>query len=116
MKKSEKLIKIVLLSAFCILNIIDMIQTLAFLRMGIESNPFVVNYPSLWFPLKIAFTFGLPLGLYRLDVYLKSRQSEGFLSYLKWFVILTYASIILADILYVVLVFGNMYILGSLSA
>jgi len=113
-KKLEKLIKITLLSAFCIVNAIDMIQTFAFLRMGIESNSFAVNYPSLWFPLKIALTFGLPLGLYRLDVYLKSRKSEGFLWYLKWFVILTYASILLADILYARLILRNMSILGRL--
>jgi len=113
MKKSEKLIKIALLSAFCVLNVADMLQTLTFLKMGIEGNPLVVYHPQLWFPLKFAFAFGLPLGLYHLDVYLKSRKSEGFLSHLRWFVRLVYISIFFADILYGLLVFRNMPVLSA---
>jgi len=89
-----------------------MIQTLAALKMGIEGNPFVVYFPQLWFPLKFVFAFGLPLGLYRLDVYLKSRKTEGFLSFLKWFVLLVYISIFFADLLYASLVSSNMPLLG----
>jgi len=98
MQVFEKLGKIVLLSAFCFLNAVDLIQT-------VQGNPWS------WLILKIALTFGLPLGLYRLDVYLKSIESRGFFTILRWFVILTYVSVFIADILYSLLVLRRMSLL-----
>jgi len=110
----EKLVKTALLYAFCFLNAIDMVQTLAFLRLGIEGNLFVVYYPQLWFVLKFVFTFGLPVGLYRLDVYLEPKEDEGFFSYLKKFVAFVYLIVFFADIYYLSLVMRNISILGRL--
>ena len=116
MKRSEKFIKITLLSVFCVLNVIDMIQTLAALRMGIEGNPFVVYFPELWFPLKFVLAFGFPIGLYQLDLYLTRREDESIISSLRLFVDLTYLIVLLADIFFLFLVLRNMSIpLGYLS-
>jgi len=110
----EKLLKMSLLYAFCFLNAVDMVQTLAFLRMGIEGNLLVVYNPQLWFLAKFIFAFGLPLGIYRLDVFLESKEDEGFFSYLKWLVIFVYVSVFLADIFYLSLVWRNTSLLGRL--
>jgi len=114
MDSFEKLIKITLLSAFSLLNAVDMIQTVTFLRLRIEGNLFAVNYPQLWFLLKIVLTFGLPLGLYLLDVYLETKEDDGFFSYLKGFVSLAYILIFFADIFFLALVLRNIAILRRL--
>lgn len=110
----EKFVKTALLYAFCFLNAIDMVQTLAFLRMGIEGNLFAVYYPQLWFLLKFAFTFGLPVVLYRLDVYLEAKEDEDSFSYLKGFVAVVYFFVFFADVFYLSLVVRNISVLGRL--
>jgi len=116
MEYFEKLLKLGLLYTFCFLNAIDFVQTLAFLRMGVEGNLFVVYYPYLWFPLKFVLAFGFPIGLYQLDLYLTKREDEGIISSLRSFVNLTYLIVLLADIFFLFLVLRNMSIpLGYLS-
>jgi len=82
--------------------------------MGIESNPLAVHYSSLWFLLKVAFAFGLPLGLYRLDTYLDGKPDEGFFPYLNGLVALVYITVLFADIFFFVLVLRNSRVLGCL--
>jgi len=110
----EKLVKTALLYTFCFLNVIDMAQTVAFLRMGIEGNSFVVYYPHLWFLLKFGIALGLPLGLYRLDVYLDAKEDEGFFSSMEMFVNFLYVIVLFADLFFFSLVLRNMSILGRL--
>ena len=109
----EKLIKLALLNAFCFLNAIDFVQTLSFLRMGVEGNLFVVYYPYLWFPLKLVLAFGFPLGLYQLDLYLTKKEDDGIISSLRSFVNLAYLTVLLADIFFLFLVLRNMSVLGG---
>jgi len=113
MEYFEKLLKLGLLYAFCFLNAIDFVQTLAFLRMGIEGNLFVVYYPYLWFPLKFVLAFGFPIGLYQLDLYLTKKEDEGIISSLRSFVDFTYLIVLLADIFFLFLVLRNMSIQGG---
>lgn len=103
-----------MLYIFCLLNAIDMAQTISFLRMGIESNPYAVYYPYLWFPLKFIFTFGLPLGLYKLDVYLEEKEDEGFYNFLRTLTGLTYFMTLIADIFFLYVVLRNITILGRI--
>jgi len=110
----EKLIKSVILFVFCLLNAIDMVQTAAFLRMGIEGNIFVLYHPQLWFVLKFAFTFGLPYGLYYLDAYVQAKEDEGFYAHLSRFIDVMYVTMIFADIFYLQLVMKNAKILGRI--
>lgn len=110
----EKLIKSVILFFFCLLNAIDMVQTVAFLRMGIEGNIFVVYYPQLWFVLKFVFAFGLPSGLYYLDAYVQAKEDEGFYTHLGRFIDIMYVIIVFADIFYLQLVMRNTKILGGI--
>jgi len=113
----EKLVKTTLLSVFCFLNAVDMVQTLAFIRMGIEGNLFVVHYPLLWAVLKASFTFGLPPILYLVDVYLNEKtdeDDESLFWYMKRFITMFYVIIFLADIYFLLLVSKNISILGRL--
>lgn len=110
MEYFEKLLKLGLLYTFCFLNAIDFVQTLAFLRMGIEGNLFVVSYPYLWFPLKFVLAFGFPIGLYQLDLYLTKKEDEGIISSLRSFVDFIYLIVLLADIFFLFLVLRNMSI------
>ena len=112
METFEMLLKKGLLYVFCILNAIDLVQTLSFLRMGIESNPYVIYYHYLWFPLKFLFTFGLPIGLYQLDVYLNEKEDEGFFSFLESLVGLMYFMVLVADFFFLYVVLRNISILG----
>jgi len=109
----EKLLKLGLLSTFSLLNAIDLVQTLSFLKMGIEGNPFVVQYPYLWFPLKLALTFGFPIGVFQLDLYLTKKDDEGIVSRLRSLVNLVYLTVVLADVFFLFLVLRNMSILGG---
>jgi len=110
----EKLIKTSVLFVFCFLNAIDMVQTMAFLQMGIEGNILAVSYPQLWFALKAAFTFALPMGLYYIDAYLETKEDEGLYAYLDRFVDFVYIMVFFADIYYLQLVMRNTRILGRL--
>jgi len=110
----ERVVKINVLFFFCVLNIADMVQTSTFLRMGIESNPMAVNYSPLWFLLKAAFAFGLPLGLYQLDAYLDRKADEGLFSYLNGLVTVAYVVILFADVFFFTLVIRNSHVLGRL--
>lgn len=114
METLEGILKRNLLYIFCLLNAIDMVQTVSFLRMGIESNPYAVYYPHLWFPLKFLVTFGLPIGLYKLDVYLEEKEDEGFYDFLRTFVGLTYFIILIADVFFLYVVLRNISILGRI--
>jgi len=114
METFERILKKSLLYVFCLLNAIDLAQGLSFLRMGIESNPYAVYYPHLWFLLKFLFTFGLPLGLYRLDVYLDEKKDEGFYNFLNSSVRLTYFAVLIADVFFLFIVLRNTSILGRL--
>ena len=116
MESLEKLLKSGLLYAFCLLNALDFVQTLTFLRRGIEGNPFVVYYPLLWGILKLAVTFGLPVGLYRLDSYIARREEvgdeNGAVAYLRVLVGLIYFTVLAADVFFLSLVLRNMSILS----
>jgi len=114
MEAFEMLLKKGLLNVFCLLNAVDMVQTLSFLRMGIESNPYVIYYPYLWFPLKFLFTFGFPIGLHQLDVYLDEKEDEGFFSFLESLVGLMYFMVLVADLFFLSVVLRNISILGRL--
>jgi len=113
MEYYEKLLKLGILYTFCFLNAIDLVQTLSFLRMGIERNPLAVYYPYLWFPLKFVLAFGLPIGLYQLDLYLTKKENGSIISSLRPFVDLVYLVVLLADIFFLFLVLRNMSILGG---
>ena len=108
----EKLIKAFVLFVFSLLNAIDMVQTIAFLQMGIEGNIFAVSYPQLWFGLKAAFAFALPVALYYIDDYLETKEDEGLYTYLGRFVDFVYVIIFFANIYYLQLVVRNTRILG----
>jgi len=107
----ETILKISILSVFCVLNTIDMIQTIFFIRIGIESNALAVNYPYLWFPFKVIFAFGFPIGLYKLDAYLDKKEDEGSYDILRSLVGILYLSVIVADIVYFSIVLRNMSVL-----
>jgi len=113
MEPIEKLLKLGILYAFCFLNAIDFVQTLAFLKMGIEGNPLAVEYPYLWFPFKFAFAFGLPIGLYQLDLYLSKKEEEGMTSSVGSFVDFVYLIVLLGDIFFLSIVLRNMSFLGG---
>jgi len=112
----EKLIKAFVLLIFSLLNAIDMVQTTAFLKMGIEGNILAVSYPQLWFALKAAFAFALPTALYYiddyLDTYLETKKDEGLYAYLDRFVDFVYVMVFFANIYYLQLVIRNTRILG----
>jgi len=108
----EKLIKTLVLFAFSLLNAIDMVQTIAFLQMGIEGNILAVSYPQLWFALKATFAFALPIGIYYVDAYLETKEDEGWYSYLDRFVDFVYVIVFFANIYYLQLVVRNTRILG----
>lgn len=112
MDSIEKAIKITLLSTFCFLNVVDTAHSIVFLNMGIESNPFALYHPQLWVVFKLAAAFGLPLGLYRADIYLAGKEDEGFTSDLKWVVAFFYLIMFFADILYLSIVLRNISVLG----
>jgi hypothetical protein len=114
METFESLLKKGLLYMFCLLNAIDFAQTLTFVKWGIEKNPYAVYYPYIWFPLKLLFTFGLPLGIYQLDVYLEKRKNNGLQVFLRYLLGLTYLMILFADIFFLFVVLRNMAILGRL--
>jgi len=113
MEYLEKLLKLGILSTFCFLNAIDFVQTMAFLKMGIEGNPYAVHYPFQWFSFKLALAFGLPIGLYQLDTYLTKKNDEGFISSLRLFVDLAYLTVLLADLFFLSIVLKNMSFLGG---
>lgn len=113
MQAFEKIVKVGLLYAFCFLNVVDLLQTLYFIEIGIERNPFAVFYPHLWIALKIVFTFGIPVGLYLFDLFLEEKGDGGiFHTSMKSFVPLIYFIIFFADIYFLLLVLKNMRILG----
>ncbi len=113
MESFEKLAKSALLFAFCLLNVIDMIQTTAFLKMGIEGNMFAVHNPLLWSVLKASFAFGLPVGLSLLDNYLENKNGEGLCVLLKQAASALYIIIFLADIFFLFQVSRNTALLGG---
>jgi len=108
----ERLVKSALLLAFSVLNVIDMVQTTAFLRMGIEGNLFAVHYPLLWFILKASFAFGLPVGLSLLDNYVDDEDDEGFHPLLKQVASALYVIVFFADIVFLLQVAKNTAVLG----
>jgi hypothetical protein len=114
MEAFESFIKKGLLYFFCLLNTLDMAQTISFLRVRMESNPYAVNYPYIWFPLKILLAFGLPIGLYQLDIYLDEKGEEGFFNFLRSLVAFTYLTVLVADIFFLYVVLRNISILGGL--
>lgn len=113
MDTSERLVKYALLLAFCLLNVIDMIQTTAFLNMGIEGNTFAVHHSLLWFVLKASFAFGLPLGLSLLDNYLDDKNDEGSYAFLRQVVSALYMIVFFADIFFLLQVSKNTALLGG---
>jgi hypothetical protein len=115
MQTLEKILKLILLAAFSFLNALDMVQTAAFLKMGIEGNPIVLNDPQLWFALKFLLTFGIPTGLYVLDVYTETKGNAAFLRYLRAFIVLSYLTIVWADLFFLSLVLRNISVLSRFS-
>jgi len=93
---------------FSLLNAVDMAQTVYFLRLGIESNPFAVFSPELWFLGKFVFTFLFPAGLYRLDVSLDWEQREGLRDFLRYLVVISYLSVLAATVFFFFVVSRNM--------
>lgn len=91
-----------------------MLQTVSFLRIGIESNPLAVHYPYVWFPFKFIFTFGFPIGLYMLDCYLEKKEDEWPYDLLRSLVTLFYLVVLIADFVYFFIVLRNTSILGRL--
>ena len=110
----EKLIKTIALLVFSLLNVIDMVQTMAFLQMGIEGNILAISHPQLWFALKAAFAFALPVGLFYIDAYLETKEDEGLYAYMNRFVDSVYIIVFFANIYYLQLVMKNTRILGRL--
>jgi len=108
----ERLVKSALLLVFSLLNVVDMVQTTAFLRMGIEGNLFAVHYPLLWFAFKASVALGLPVGLSLLDSYLDDKDDEGFYAFLKQFASALYIIVFLADIVFFLQVSKNTAVLG----
>jgi hypothetical protein len=91
-----------------------MIQTTAFLRMGIESNLFAVRYPLLWFAFKASFALGLPAGLALLGDYLDDKDDEGFHALLKQLTSALYVVLFFADIFFFLQVSKNTAVLGRI--
>lgn len=114
MEQTVNVLKVVLLLTFWVLNIIDMVQAVSLLRLGLESNPYVVFYPYLWFPFKFIFTTGFAIGLYKLDTYSGRREDGDFSRFLESVVGLMYVALLLADIFYLFVVLRNMSTLGRL--
>jgi len=114
MEKAKKALKICLLFVFCLLNTIDVIQTISFLETGTESNRFAVNNPYVWFTLKLIFTFGFPAGLYLLDIHLENREDGDFYGFLRSIIALAYLTVLFADIFYLSIILKNMARLGRL--
>ena len=114
MGKIVNVLKVILLLTFLLLNIIDMVQAVSLLRLRLESNPYVVFYPYLWFPFKFILTIGFPIGLYKLDAYLDRREDGDFSRFLESVVGLLYVAFLLADMFYLFVVLRNMSTLGSL--
>ena len=108
MKKFEVFLKRGLLYVFCLLNAIDMAQTVYFVRVGLESNLFAVYYPYLWFPFKFAFAFLFPIGLMKLDGYLEESEDGEFHDFLRSLVGLLYFAVLIGDIFFLSLVLRNM--------
>ncbi len=114
MKRLETLLKTGLLFLFSLLNAIDLVQTMHFLRRGIEANLFAVYYPHLWFTVKLALTLGLPFSLHKLDIYLQKEDRGGFHDFLGYLAVLLYLVVLLADILLISIVLRNTSVLGRL--
>jgi len=112
MDKLEMLLKKGLLYVFSLLNAIDMSQSVSFIDLGIESNQFAVHYPYLWFPFKFVFTFGFPIGLYKLDVYLQDKEDKHSYYFLRSLVGLLYFTVLIANIYFFRIVLRNMSTLG----
>jgi hypothetical protein len=106
MEKLQTLFKTSLLVTFSLLNTIDLVQTISFLRAGVESNSFAIDYPYLWIPLKLVLAFGFPLALYKLDVYLKAKTDDS-----RWFfrALLTvmYFTVLMADLYSLLVIIHN---------
>jgi hypothetical protein len=106
MEKLQTLFKTSLLVTFSLLNAIDLVQTISFLRAGVESNSFAVDYPYLWIPLKFVFLFGFPLALYKLDVFLRGKTDDS-----RWFwralLTVTYFAVLIADLYFLLVVIHN---------
>lgn len=107
-------LKAALFLIFCLLNFIDMVQAVPLLRLGLESNPYVVLYPHLWFPFKFTLTITFPIGLYKLDAYVNKREEGDVTKFLESVVGLLYVTVLLADVFYLFVVLRNMSALGSL--
>jgi hypothetical protein len=108
LEKFQTLFKTSLLVAFSLLNSIDLVQTMFFLRAGVESNSFAVHYPYLWIPLKSVFTFGLPLVLYKLDVYLRGKADDSHW-FLRALLTVMYFAVLMADLYFLLVILHNVY-------
>ena len=106
MEKLQTIFKASLLVTFSLLNAIDLVQTISFLRTGVESNSFAVDYPYLWIPLKFVLTFAFPVALYKLDAYLRGKNY-----YSRWFwralLTVTYFAVLMADLYFLLVVIHN---------
>jgi hypothetical protein len=106
MEKLKTLFKTSLLVTFSLLNAIDLVQTISFLRAGVESDSFAVDYPYLWIPLKFVLILGFPLVLYKLDVYLTGKTDDS-----RWFLrallTVTYFAVLMADLYFLLVIIHN---------
>jgi len=106
MEKLETLFKTSLLVAFSLLNTIDLVQTISFLKAGVESDLFAVEYPYLWIPLKFVLIVGFPLALYKLDVYVRGKTDDS-----RWFwralLTVTYFAVLMADLYFLLVIIHN---------
>ena len=112
MEKLETLFKASLLVTFSLLNGIDLIQTISFLRAGVESDSFAVDYPYLWILLKFVLILGFPLVLYKLDVYVRGKADDSHW-FLRAVLTVTYFAVLMADLYFLLVVIHNV---SSMSA
>jgi hypothetical protein len=106
-RKLDAILKVSFLSLFFLLNVVDMIQTIFLLEMGLESNLVAVYHPQFWFPFKLAFAIVFPIGIYWLGVYLEGKENRAFYPFLKPLMSVMYILIIFADVFYLSVVFRN---------
>jgi len=106
MEEPKTLFKAILLVTFSLLSGIDLVQTIFFLRAGVESDSFAVDYPYLWILLKFVLILGFPLVLIKLDVYVRGKTDDS-----RWFLrallTVTYFAVLMADLYFLLVIIHN---------
>lgn len=112
MEKPKTLFKASLLVTFSLLSGIDLVQTISFLRAGVEADAFAIDYPYAWIFLKFVLILGFPLVVYKLDVYMRGKTDDS-----RWFLrallTVTYFAVLMADLYFLLVIIHNV---SSMSA